>query len=85
MENPRTESLFHWRQSVEMEAYSEADWRGDKSTRRSVSAGNDHEWWTLIESMGQLQVVSLSIAESVAAVVIRHVNSEGGKRLGYCM
>ena len=28
-------------------------------------------------------MVSLS-AESGAAVVIRHVNSEGGKRLGYC-
>ena len=68
-----------------MEAYSEADWRGQKSTRRSVSAGNDHEWWTLKVWAKKLQVVSLSIAESGAAVVIRHVNSEGGKRLGYCM
>ena len=53
VENPRKESLFHWRQIVELEAYSDADWRGDKSTRRSVSEGNNHEWWTLIESMGQ--------------------------------
>ena len=36
---PRVECLFHWLQSGELEVCSDADWRGDKSTRRSVSAG----------------------------------------------
>ena len=36
---PRSECLFHWQQRGELEVYSDADWGGDKDTRRSVSAG----------------------------------------------
>ena len=34
---------FRWQHSGELEAYSDADWRGDKATRRSVSAGSSWE------------------------------------------
>ena len=50
---PRAKCWFRWQQSGELEAYSDADWRGDQTTRRSVSArvimrrtlpeGVDHE------------------------------------------
>ena len=36
---PRARCWFHWKQGGELEAYSDADWRGDRATRRSVSAG----------------------------------------------
>ena len=36
---PRAECWFLWQQSGDLEAYSNADWRGDRATRRSVSAG----------------------------------------------
>ena len=36
---PREECLFRWQQTDELEAYPDADWGGDKATRRSVSAG----------------------------------------------
>ena len=36
---PRVKCLFRWQQTGELEAYSDADWGGDKATRRSVSAG----------------------------------------------
>ena len=36
---PRARCWFRWQQSGELEAYSDADWGGDKATRRSVSAG----------------------------------------------
>ena len=36
---PRAKCWFRWQQSGELEAYSDADWGGDKATRRSVSAG----------------------------------------------
>ena len=36
---PRAKCLFRWQQSGELEAYSDADWGGDKATRRSVSGG----------------------------------------------
>ena len=32
---PRAECCFRWQHSGELEAYSDADWRGDKSTGRS--------------------------------------------------
>ena len=35
----RAKSWFRWQQSGELEAYSDADWGGDKATRRSVSGG----------------------------------------------
>ena len=35
----RAKCGYRWQQSGELEAYSDADWRGDKATRRSVSAG----------------------------------------------
>ena len=55
---------FRWQPGGELEAYSDADWRGDKATRRSVSAGVTMrrgyclEVWTKKQ-----QVVSLSSAE----------------------
>ena len=36
---PRAKCWFRWQQSGELEAYSDADWGGEKATRRSVSAG----------------------------------------------
>ena len=62
---PQVECLFRWLQSGELEACSDADWRGDKSTRRSVSAGvlmrSGH---CLNVCTKKQQVVSLSTAES---------------------
>ena len=40
---PRTRRWFRWQQSGDLKAYSDADWGGDKATRRSVSAGGHHE------------------------------------------
>ena len=45
---PRAECLFHWQQSCELEACSDADWGGDKVTGVGVSQ-SDHEKWTLFE------------------------------------
>ena len=62
---PPAECLFHWQQSGELQAYSDAEWEGDNVTRQSVSAGvimrGGHclKVWTKKQ-----QVVSLSIAES---------------------
>ena len=36
---PRAKCWFRWQQSGKLGAYSDADWRGDKATRRTVSAG----------------------------------------------
>ena len=36
---PRAQCWFRWQQSGELEAYSDVDWRVDKATRQSVSAG----------------------------------------------
>ena len=62
---PRAKCWFRWQQSDELEAYSDADWGGDKPSRRSVSAGvvmrGGHclKVWTKKQ-----QLVSLSTAES---------------------
>ena len=62
---PRARCWFRWQQSGELEAYSDADWGGDKATQRSVSAGvimrGGHclQVWTKKQ-----EVVSLSSAES---------------------
>ena len=62
---PRARCWFRWQQSGELEAYSDADWRGDKATRRSVSAGvimrGGHYLKVWIKKQ---QVVALSSAES---------------------
>ena len=71
LEKPRAECLLHWQQSGELEAYSDADRRGDKVTWQSVSAGvimrGGHFGKVWIKKQ---QVVSLSIAgrELYAAV-----------------
>ena len=36
---PRARCWFRWQLCGELEAFADADWRGDKVTRRSVSAG----------------------------------------------
>ena len=60
----RARCWFRWQQNGELEAYSDADWGGDRATRRSVSAGvamrGGHclKVWTKKQ-----QVVSLSSAE----------------------
>ena len=62
---PRAKCWLRWQQSGELDVYTDADWGGDKSTRRSVSAGvvmrGGHclKVWTKKQ-----QVVSLSSAES---------------------
>ena len=86
---PRAECLFHWQQRGGLEAYSDVDWRGDRSTRRSVSVGvitrGGHclQVWTKKQ-----QVVSLSTAESCHRGRIRIRRSghpERGKGLGDSM
>ena len=52
-EKPRTECLFHWQQSGELVAYSDANWGGDKSTRRFGVSWSDHKRWTLFEGVNQ--------------------------------
>ena len=74
---PRAKCWFRWQQSGELEAYSDADWGGDKATRRSVSAGvimrGGHclKVWTKKQ-----QVVSLSSAESELYAAVKTA-SEG--------
>ena len=62
---PKARCRFRWQQSGGLVAYSDADWRGDKATRRSVSAGvimrGGHG---LKVRTKKQQVVSLSSAES---------------------
>ena len=61
---PRAVCLFRWRKG-ELKAYADAEWSGDRTARRSVSAGvimrDEHclNVWTKKQ-----QVVSLSTAES---------------------
>ena len=74
---PRARCWFGWQQSGELEAYSDADWRGDRATRRSVSAGvimrggRCLKVWTKKQ-----QVVSLSSAESELYAAVKTA-SEG--------
>ena len=80
---PRAKCWFRWQQSGELEAYPDADWGGDKATRRSVSGGvimrGGHclKVWTKKQ-----QVVSLSSAESelYAAVKTRIRRAWGPER-----
>ena len=74
---PRARCWFHRQQSGELDLYSDADWRGDRPTRRSVSAGvvmrGGHclKVWTKKQ-----QVVSLSSAESELYAAVKAA-SEG--------
>ena len=74
---PRAKCWFRWQQSGELEACSDADWGGDKATRRSVSGGvimrSGHclKVWTKKQ-----QVVSLSSAESELYAAVKTA-SEG--------
>ena len=74
---PRARCWFRWQQSGELEAYSDADWGGDRATRRSVSAGvimsGGHclRAWTKKQ-----QVVSLSSADSELYAAVKTA-SEG--------
>ena len=61
---PRARCWFRWQQSGELEAYSDADWGGDKATRRSVSAGVIMRGHCLQVWTKKRQVVALSLAES---------------------
>ena len=68
---------FRWQQSGELEAHSDADWGGDKATRRSVSTGvimrGGHclKAWTKKQ-----QVVALSSSESELYAAVKTA-SEG--------
>ena len=85
---PRARCWFRWQRSGELDVHSNVDWRGDKATRRSVSAGvimrGGHclQTWTKKQ-----QVVSLSLAESELCAAVK-AGSEGlgvqsfGKGLG---
>ena len=74
---PRARCWFRWQHSGEMEAYSDADWGGDKATRRSVSAGvimrGAHclKVWTKKQ-----QVVALSSAESELYAAVKTATSK---------
>ena len=64
-ETAQAKCRFRWQQSGELDVHSDADWGGDKATRRTVSAeivmrgGHCFKKWTK-----KRQVVSLSSAES---------------------
>ena len=74
---PRAKCWFRWQQSGELEAYSDADWGGDRATRWSVAAGvitrGGHclKLWTKKQ-----QVVALSSAESELYAAVK-TSSEG--------
>ena len=74
---PRAKCWFLWQQSGDLEAHSDADWGGDRATRRSVSAGVIMRGsccpkvWTKKQ-----QVVALSSAESGLCAAVKTA-SEG--------
>ena len=62
---PRAKCWFRWQQSGDLEAYSDADWGGDKATQRSVSGGVIMRGGHCLKvRTKKQQVVSLSSAES---------------------
>ena len=73
----RAKCWFRWQQNGNLESYSDADWGGDRATRRSVSAGvitrGGHclKVWTKKQ-----QVVALSSAESELYAAVKTA-SEG--------
>ena len=74
---PRAKCWFRWQQTGDLEANWDADWGGDRATRRSVSAGvitrGDHclKVWTKKQ-----QVVALSSAKSELYAAVKTA-SEG--------
>ena len=75
-EGPRAKCWFRWQPSGELEAYSDADWGGDKSSRLSVSAGVMRGGHCLKVWTRKQQVVSLSSAESELYAAVK-TTSEG--------
>ena len=81
---PRAKCRFRWQQSGDLDAYSDADFGGDRATRRSVSAGvimrGSHclKVWT-----EKQQVVALSSAESGLYAAVK-MASELGEGPGDC-
>ena len=73
---PRAKCWFRWQQSGELEAYSVGDSGGDKTTRRSVSAGFTVRGHCLKVWTKKQQLVSLSTAESELHVPVKTA-SEG--------
>ena len=74
---PRAKCWFRWQQSGELEAYSDADWGGDKTTRRSVSGGVIMKGGRCLKVWTKKQqVVSLSSAESELYAAVKTA-SEG--------
>ena len=71
--------------SGNVEAYSDADWRGgDKATRRSVSAGAIMRGGQLCEGVDQThQVLSLSTAESELKSAVKAASEGLGRTCGY--
>ena len=76
---PRARFWFRWQQNGQLEAYSDPDWGGDKTTLRSVSAGvimrGGHclKTWTKKQ-----QVVSLSSAENELYAAVKTSSEELG-------
>ena len=73
---PGARCWFRWQQSGELEAYSDADWGGDKATRRSVSAGVMGGGHCLKVWTKKQQVVSLSSVDSELYAAVKAA-SEG--------
>ena len=73
----RAKCWFRWQQNGELEAYSDADWGGDKATRRSVSAGMIMRGGRCLKVWTKKQhVVSLPSAESELYAAVKTA-SEG--------
>ena len=65
---PRAKCWFRWQQSGDLEACSDADWGGDRATRRSVSAGVIMRRSHCLKVRTKKQLVSSAESELYAAV-----------------
>ena len=75
---PRAKFWFRWQQSGDLEACSDADWGGDRATRRWVLSWSHHERRSLPSRCGtkKQQVVALSSVESELYAAVKTA-SEG--------
>ena len=88
---PRAKCWCRWQQSGELEGYSDADWGGDKATRRSVSAGVIVGGGHCLKAWTKKQQVVVAVFRRERAVrrsqncVRRARNPESGNGLGNIM
>ena len=89
---PRARCWFRWQHNGELEAYSDADWGGEKATRRSVSSGvimsGGHclKVWTKKQQVGALSSAESELYAAVQTASeglgIQHVAKDLGTVCG---